>query len=187
MTTMEFVHAIRGIRNALKHIDAKEMLRYAEVAAMERKKGFQEGVGPDGKSWPELKPATIMRKTGAHKTTRARKGELVTGKVKGYGSRLSRALKKGASTASISPTSPLIDTGALMTPTIHATTNQGRVHLATSRILPVSGGKSISTIHDKGSGHIPKRHHWGIYPEAEKKIRDYFALYVSRIMRREVR
>lgn len=149
-----------------------QMKEFAEIAASERKAGFQRGEGPDGEKWKALEPETIMRKRGAHSTLRVRKGEAYKGKVRSYRSRLSSAIKKGTDTGSISPTSPLIDTGNLMNVTTTATTREGRVILAKSRSIPVHGGKSISEIHDEGGGHVPKRKHWGIYAKAKKRIQE---------------
>ena len=74
--------------------------------------------------------------------------------------------------ASRTPDSPLIDTGALIKPTVEHDADSGRVVLAQSRSRPVSkDGLSISQIHDKGAGdNNPERNHWGLYPDANKRI-----------------
>ena len=55
------------------------------------------------------------------------------------------------------PKSPLRAKDYLMMPTISSTDGVGKVTLAKSRSAPVSGGMSISTLHDKGSGQRPPR------------------------------
>jgi hypothetical protein len=78
---------------------------------------------------------------------------------------------------------PLIDTGILKEPTISATRREGRVTLAQSRSRDVSGGDSISTIHDKGKGNNPVRHHWGIYAKARTRIIAFHKARFRRICR----
>jgi hypothetical protein len=168
MTPEQFVKKIAQLRRF--SFSQKNFKEFAEIAREERFNGFQRGEGPDGEKWQSLEPETIMRKRGAHKTTRVRKGEAYTGKVRSYQSRLQSALKKGSDTTSISPTSPLIDTGNLMKATTTATSTEGRVVLAKSRSMPVHNGKSISEIHDEGGGHVPKRRHWAIYVKAKERI-----------------
>lgn len=164
---------LREIRDAMLSYARKKMPEYANRIVLERKKGFDESRGPDGSKWPPLDPKTIMRKMGKHSTTRIRKGEVYKGKVKSYGSRLSSALNKNTSTESIAPASPLIDTGALRTPTIEITRNGAIIRLARSRSYNVGSGQSISSIHDKGIGQ-KRRHHWGIYPAAQAYIEKDF-------------
>lgn len=157
---------------------------WASVIVMERKKGFDESRAPDGSKWKPLDPKTIMRKMGRHGTTRVKGSNVYKGKVKGYGSRLSSALKKGTSTESISPASPLIDTGALRTPTVEIKKGKAIIRLARSRSYNVGSGESISTIHDKGLGNAPRRPHWAIYPEAERRIMAHFYLRLDAVIKR---
>jgi hypothetical protein len=134
-----------------------DMIALANIQVMERKKGFIFSYGPDGEQWAPLKAATIRRKSGEHSTTRARKGVM---------------RKTKARNVSIAPDKPLIDSGQLMTPgPIRTRDNEARIPLAQSRKLPVWKRKSISDIHNEGSGRIPKREHWGFYKDARKNIR----------------
>lgn len=112
---------------------------FAQIAAEERKKGFDRAEGPDGEKWQALTDKTIERKR-----------------------------RRGAS----KPSAPLIEKGYLRTPTVSATSREGRVVLAKSRSAGVWSGKSISEIHDEGNDRIPRRRHWAIYLNAEKRIRE---------------
>lgn len=80
---------------------------------------------------------------------------------------IERKRRRGAS----NPSAPLNEKGYLRTPTISATSREGRVVLAKSRSNAVWSGKSISEIHDEGTDRIPRRRHWAIYLAAEKRIR----------------
>jgi len=160
--------------------------KYAEIAKEEREKGFENSVRPDGVRWKALEFKTILRKTGKHTTTRIRKGELYKSKVRSYGSRMGSALEKGSDVRSIAPSKPLIDSGILMKTTTFATNAKGTVRLAGSRSVPVWKGKSISVIHDEGTGKIPRRHHWAIYDKAKTRIDDAFRILFNRFVRETI-
>jgi len=150
---------------------------FASIVREERAKGFERGEGPDGEKWTPLKPATIARKAGLHKTTRVQRNKQG---ISGLG-------KSKTSKKSKSPSSPLIDMGVLMAPTVYAGKDYGQVRLPRSRGESVWSGRSISDIHDKGAGKIPRRHHWAIYKNARTRIRKEFKRLVAgewqRIMR----
>lgn len=169
-TPAEVIAMLRKL--AAMRFPAADFRRMAQIAREERASGFRRGCGPDGKRWARLKPETIIKKMGTHSTTRIKKGELYKSKVGGATRRFA-SLNKRANSRSMSPTSPLIDTGMLMTPTVHGEAHRGIVRLAGSRSAKVWGGKSISQIHDEGSGNVPQRKHWGFYPLAEKRIREF--------------
>lgn len=160
MTIKEFIRVAKREKLKLKrklfdfHRDA------AIIARDERKKGFMRSESPTGEKWPKLSPKTIKRKKGEHSTTR------VYRKKKNGPSGLS---ERGAR-ASKSPEKPLIDTGAMMTPTVEANHIQGKVIMARSRGEVVSTAGSIAKIHQDGAGHNPRREHWGIYPLANRRI-----------------
>ena len=131
---------------------------WASIVREERAAGFERGEGPDGEKWTPLKPATIASKGKEHRTLRVQRNKQG---ISGLG--LSKTSKK-----SKSPEKPLIDTGMLMTPTVSATKDKGVVKLARARGESVWSGRSISDIHDKGAGKIPRRHHWAIYKTPER-------------------
>lgn len=142
--------------------------RAAEIAAMERKKGFMRSEGPDGERWKPLHPKTIEQKSGGHGTSRMK----TRGGISGLSSSRAKASKH--------PSKPLIDTGNLMNATTKADRKGGYVMLARSRSEPVTGGgDSISGIHHKGKGNVDARPHWGIYKQARKKIEKMWELVVK--------
>ena len=162
MKIYEFQRRLHKARGELKskllpfHRDA------ALIAREEREKGFKRSESPTGDGWAKLDPKTIRQKRGEHKTVR------VYRKKRGGPSGL--AVRKAK--ASKQPEKPLIDTGALMKPTVKATIRSGKVIMARSRGEAVSTAGSIAKIHNEGTKKIPKREHWGIYPNAEDRIAD---------------
>lgn len=142
---------------AAQRFKAEDFRRMAQIAREEREAGFQASTGPDGSKWRPLAESTVRKKSGAHGTTRIRKGVIKSSKAR----------------ASATPDAPLIDTGALSKPTIHTAPGKGIVRVAGSRAAAVWNGKSISQIHDEGTGKIPRRRHWGIYPRAKERIEEF--------------
>jgi hypothetical protein len=172
----KYVDRLKGI---LPLIEEKRVAFHRAAAIIvrdERTKGMNAGMDVDGAPFTPLKPATVRRKRGDHATMKmSRKGV-----KKGGASSYERTKAK----ASRTPDSPLIDTGALIKPTVEHDADSGRVVLAQSRSRPVSGGgHSISQIHQQGEGSNPKRRHWGIYPDADKRINKAFDAMIKDIAR----
>lgn len=147
----------------------------ADITIQERKIGFENSLDPNGNKWEPLKLATIIRKQGAHKTLAFKKAKTgLTKREKGgaYMKNVSASNKR----KSAKPEWPLIDTRALMTPTVQIGTNFAKVVLAESRSISVWQGYSISQIHDEigvGKNRVIRKH-WAIYKNAVKRINEKF-------------
>lgn len=160
MATLDEVRAKFKLIAAFK-FSVSDYKEFAQIAAAERKSGFERGIGYDGKKWRGLKPETIKRKQGMHSTQRVRRNKQG---ISGVGAARAKASK--------SPASPLIDQGVLMNPTTRADSNGGYVVLPTSRGAGTAGSSSIAMVHEKGVSEkgIWPRPHWGIYPSARERI-----------------
>jgi len=150
------------------HLDA------AMIVREERQKGFDDSTSPTGERWKPLSPETIKRKKGEHTTQKMYR------KKKGGPSGLSARKTKPSST----PEKPLIDTGAMRTPTVSATKDEGRVTMAKSRSEVLSSAGSIAKIHQEGSGNNPKREHWGFYPNAIRRIQSAYDKLIKEVVRK---
>lgn len=69
--------------------------------------------------------------------------------------------KKGKS---VSPSIPLIGQGHLKTASIKSVDDE------TAIIIPAKRRRRILAYHEDGSGNLPQRSTWGIFPEARRKI-----------------
>jgi hypothetical protein len=87
-----------------------------------------------------------------------------------------RKRKKGSK----APDKALIDRGYLINPTITSTAKEGKVVRPKSR-------DDIITYHDQGSGSLPRRKNWGIYPDAEKEILKAWDLKLTRFAKEVAR
>ena len=159
---------------------AENLRNYAGIVVERRRTLMLSGMKIDetGGQTP-LKQSTILRKMGAHSTKHFRSGffafvlgkRFYKGKVESFGQRTASAIKKGTSQRSIAPQTPLIDTGMMMNPLpIRVSGHSAFIEIARSRGKGSAGGKSISEVHQKGTGRIPARPHFGIAPSAERKI-----------------
>lgn len=164
-----------SIRNVMQMLDeiarqlsdnADTMKELAGIAKEERQEGMERGESPDGSKMKPLRPATIKRKRKPHTTI------------------LASGNRSKAKKTSLSPETPLIDWGYLKNPTTEGKRNRGVVRMAKSRSTPVWNGKGIAEIHDKGSGKIPARPHWGIYDEARERIEKAWEQFVTRTIQR---
>lgn len=154
------------------HFTAQDMRAFADIVKAEREAAFERGEAPDGSKWKELKPETTRRKAGLHTTTKVLRRKGISG--------LGRSKQRKVS---LSPEKPLIDTGALMIPTVEAKQDEARIKMARSRSDSVWDGKGIGQIHNEGAGKIPKREHWAIYPRALELIEDLKEKIFTRFVR----
>ena len=87
-----------------------------------------------------------------------------------------KTIKRKRAKGSKAPEKALIDKGYLINPTITSTSKEGKVVRPKSR-------DDIITYHDQGSGNLPRRKNWGIYPEAKKRIDKAWRLKVERFIK----
>ena len=73
------------------------------------------------------------------------------------------------------PSTPLSAKLVLRRPTISSDKQGGYVHVPKSRA-------AISEYHDKGLGHNPVRHHWGMYSGVETRVRRYFEEFERQLL-----
>lgn len=158
MTPEAAAAKIRAARKKIRPLVTAFHRAAAIIVRDERAKAFDTGTAPDGSKWQALKPETIKRKSGQHATLRVGRKQGISG------------LKQSRAKMSATPTKPLLDTGIMSKPTIQANAKQGKVIMARARGEVVSGAGSIAAIHNNGTAKIPKREHWAIYPEADKRI-----------------
>lgn len=162
MNMKEYKAKLRELIKELK-MEPEDFRAIAAIIVGERKRLMEAGLRIDNEQ-PQvaLKPSTIARKSGAHKTVR------FTKKIGLYSAKAKKAE---------SPSTPLIDTGIMMkTAPIQITKNRARIPIANARAL-------IGKYHQDGGGRLPKRPHWGISPTAKKKIDAFIDARIRRIVR----
>jgi hypothetical protein len=172
-TPAQMAKAIRGMGAMLEQKKTQFHREAAAIIRLERAKGFDRGQSPTGEGWKPLAHETIKRKRGEHSTQKMYR------KQKGGPTGLSSRRAKPSAT----PEKPLIDTGALRMPTVEADAKSGRVVMAKSRSEMVSSAGSIGKIHNEGAGKVPKREHWGIYPEAIKQVTRLYNTTLKEVVR----
>lgn len=172
-TPSEVAANLRKMRKALEDELVKFHLDAAIIIRDEREKAFMRGAGPNGEKWEPLKPKTIERKKAAHKT-------LIYASKKKNGPQGIRESQRNRKAKY--PDKPLIDTMAMMKPTVESDKTEGRVIMAKSRGERISNEGSIAQIHDKGTSKIPKRPHWGIHPMAKRRIQLAYKRFLDGIV-----
>jgi hypothetical protein len=174
MTPEQFAAALRKGSDYLDEMRKRFHHKAAVIVKEEREKGFDASTSPTGERWKQLDPETIKRKKGEHTTQKMYR------KKKGGPSGLSARKTKASST----PEKPLIDTGAMRSPTVSATKDEGRVTMAKSRSEVLSSAGSIAKIHQEGLGHNKKREHWGFYPNAIRRIQSEYDELIKKVVRK---